>query len=309
MAYSGEHITLLLGVFAGNADPEHQFLRVQLESFNSQDHRSWSLMVSDDSPKAELRGVIDRFASRTSQSVSYTCGPGAGFSANYMALLRAAPDGMIAFSDQDDLWYPDKLARAAAALKEIDGPALYCGRVTYWRDDYRRLERPATRPAAFQNALIENIARGNTIVLNAEGAGLMRTVARRVGPVFAHDWLCYLVVSGAGGRIIYDMGPPLLDYRQHGRNEIGAGTGLAAQANRKLAVLRGAFSARLDSNIAALEVCSDLLNSENRRILADFASARGDGPVGFQRLVRLGLYRQSRLGTLGFWGASAIGRA
>ncbi|MCH2076126.1 MAG: glycosyltransferase [Rhodobacteraceae bacterium] len=302
---SGQHITLLLGAYgtAGLA-----YLPDQLASLKAQSHEAWSLIVSDDSAP-ELEALVGDFAADVSQAVTYQAGPGQGFAANFMAMLRNAPAGYLAFADQDDIWREDKLARAVATLKGVEGPALYTGRVTYWEGDTKRPEPPWPRQPSFENALIENVARGNTIVMNPQAAALMRDAAASVGRVFAHDWLCYLVVSGAGGSIICDPGAPVLDYRQHGDTQIGAGTGAKAQVARKRAVLRGAFRARLDDNVAALEACADLLTPQNRDTLHRFAQARRAGWAGLPTLARLGLYRQRPQGTLGFWGATLLGRA
>ncbi|MEM1234242.1 MAG: glycosyltransferase [Pseudomonadota bacterium] len=300
-------ITILLGIYGRGAD---LYLDEQLESFASQRHDAWSLLVSDDSTDGAFADRVSTFAASVSQRVDYRAGPKIGFAANYMDLLKKAPPGWLAFADQDDVWHANKLTRAVAALGDIEEPALYCGRVTFWDGANRRkAEPPHTRPPSFHNALIENIARGNTIVLNTAAAALMRDAAGRVGEVFAHDWLAYLLVSGADGRVIYDGGAPILDYRQHAENAIGAGSGIRAQGARKRAVLRGAFRERMEMNISALEACEALLTRQNRDILRRFKLARAKGLAGLPGLASIGLYRQRTLGTLGFWGASILGRA
>ncbi|MEL6690814.1 MAG: glycosyltransferase [Pseudomonadota bacterium] len=302
---SGQHVTLLLGAYG---EAGERYLPEQLASLKTQSHEDWSLVVSDDSAP-RLENVVAVFAAEVSQPVTHRAGPQSGFSANFMELLRKAPDGYLAFADQDDVWQEDKLSRALSALSHAQGPALYAARVTFWDGSETRNEPAWPRAPSFQNALIENVARGNTIVMNPEAAALMREVAGRVGRVFAHDWLCYLVISGAGGQVICDPGEPVLKYRQHGAAEIGAGTGLRAQVSRKGAVLRGAFKERLDDNIAALEACADVLTPANREILGRFAKARRAGWAGVPALARLGLYRQRPQGTIGYWGATLLGRA
>ncbi|MEM6276931.1 MAG: glycosyltransferase [Pseudomonadota bacterium] len=301
------HITILLGVYGRGAE---LYLPDQLESFAAQNHRDWSLVVSDDSPNGAFGDTLSAFASRVEQKVDYRPGPRAGFAENYMSMVRNAPKGWLAFADQDDVWHADKLERAVDALRNERGPALYCGRVSFWDGaNGRRAEPRYTRQPSFRNALIENISRGNTIVLNTAGAALIRDAANRVSDVFAHDWLAYLLVSGVGGRVIYDGGPPVLDYRQHDQNEIGAGDSARAQIAKKRAVLRGAFRERMEMNLAALTACAPLLTEENRDILSRLKIARANGLSGLPSLARIGLYRQRSLGTLGFWGASILGRA
>ena len=85
----------------------------------------------------------------------------------------------MAFSDQDDVWLPDRLARGVAALGGHSGPALYCSRtwITDERLESRRLSAPRPRSLGFRNALVQNVASGNTILLNAAAADLVRDAA------------------------------------------------------------------------------------------------------------------------------------
>ena len=55
----------------------------------------------------------------------------------------------------------------------------------------------------FQNALVQNIAAGNTIVMNKLARDLV--VKSLICDRFiSHDWWCYKLISAAGGEIIFD---------------------------------------------------------------------------------------------------------
>jgi len=300
-------VQILMGVHEGG---DH--LETQLQSFADQTHADWILLASDDSATDDSRARIERFGAATPHPVQLFEGPRQGFAANYLSLIPRAAPGWLAFSDQDDLWLPDKLARAVALLaaEPMDQPALYCARSTVWDGRVTHSSSPALpRAPGFQNALIENIAQGNTILLNPAATALAQAAGPRVDRVFAHDWWLYLLISGAGGRIVFDPGDPVVLYRQHAGNAIGAGRGLRAQIARKTAVLRGAFAERLALNLAALEGCRDLLTPDNAILLDRFSKGRTQGlPARVAALRQLGLYRQRPLGTLGFWGAALLGR-
>lgn len=300
-------VQILMGVHEGD---DH--LETQLNSLAEQTHRNWDLLASDDSTTTNSRARLGDFARAVSQPVHVLDGPKQGFAANYLHLIRKAEPGWIAFADQDDLWLPDKLERAVGMLKEhpSDQPALYCARIATWDGAERQIPSPAlARTPGFRNALIENVAQGNTILLNPAATALAKLGADRVGSVFTHDWWLYLLIAGSGGQILFDQGPPALLYRQHANNVIGAGHGLRAQMMRKIAVLRGAFADRIELNISALIACQELLTTENFAQLQGFAVARKKTlPARLAAFKRLGLYRQRRLGTLGFWGAALFGR-
>ena len=255
-----QEVHILMGVFNGAA-----YLPAQLQSLSGQSHGNWVLTCSDDGSTDGTQDLVRAFVSNNPQRVCLQDGPRAGFSENFMGLIRSLGDaaGLVAFADQDDLWLPEKLARAVALLNDVPvaRPALYCSRVLNWDPaaDRRRISRALHRPPSFRNALIENVAQGNTIVLNAAAARLARDAARRTGAMFAHDWWLYLLISGAGGEVIHDARPGLL-YRQHGGNILGSGAGLRAQIRRKRQVLRGAFRARVGGNIAAMQRTSLIKN-------------------------------------------------
>jgi glycosyltransferase involved in cell wall biosynthesis len=298
-----------MGVYNGAAH-----LPAQLDSIAAQSHTRWRLTCSDDGSRDASRDVIGAFAADVPQEVTLATGPQAGFSANFMSMIAALPEapGLVAICDQDDVWLEAKLARAVTHLAAVPGdvPALYCSRVIHWAPDAgRRITgRGTPRPAAFRNALIENIAQGNTIVLNNAAAALAAGAARRTGPVFAHDWWLYLLTSGAGGRVIFDDTPGLL-YRQHGGNAIGSGTGLISQIRRKAGVLRGDYAARLAGNVAAMQAVRDLLAPEAATGLDQFAAARRAGPSGrITGLRRAGVYRQAMLSNVSFWIGALLGR-
>lgn len=301
-------VTILMGVYNG-AD----FLPAQLESIAAQSHQNWHFICSDDHSTDESRAVIADFATRNPDKVTYKTGPGKGFATNYMSLISTthSDSGYLCFADQDDIWKPEKIARALAVLGTADAPPrLYCGRRSHW---YSATGHCATspemhRPFELRNALIENVASGNTILLNPAASALARTAAERTPSVYAHDWWLYILITACGGEVRFDNGPPMVRYRQHPGNLIGAGDSLHAQLRRKIEVLQGAFSRRLASNLSALANINDLLTPNARTLCAEFAAARTATPLNrLSQLRRIAPYRQHRLGTLGFWGAASLG--
>lgn len=301
-------VTILMGLHEGAAH-----LREQLDSFAAQDHADWRLIVSDDGSRDQGPAILAAFAAgRAPGQVVGVRGPRQGFAANYLSMLAGLPDdpGWVAFSDQDDVWLPDRLSRGLAALSG-DGPALYCSRTWVTAADLSgRVPSPLfRRPPSFRNALVQNIAAGNTILLNPAAARLMVAAARLVPGVVAHDWWAYLLVTGAGGRVVQDPVPTLL-YRQHAGNTIGSNAGWRARARRLRHVWAGGLRDWNDMNAAALQASAALLTPEARAILADWQLMRATTPAPLRliRLARLRLYRQTVASAAVLWLAAATGR-
>ncbi|TAK48582.1 MAG: glycosyltransferase family 2 protein [Xanthobacteraceae bacterium] len=287
-------------------------LEAQLASYAGQTHPDWELHVSDDGSNDATRVLIARFAAGQPQPVQLRDGPRQGFCRNFMALAAdpaVRADG-YAFSDQDDIWYPDKLERALRWLAGVPPhmPAMYCSRTELVDAKGRHLGHSLlfSRPPAFANALVQNIGGGNTMVFNQAAKRLLE--ASGALDVVSHDWWTYQIVTAAGGRVHYDP-LPSLKYRQHGDNILGSNMGTRA----RLARLRMVFAGRLidwnDRNIAALQA-SGLLAAGSLTTLEFFARARAARWLGMRlvHLWRSGVYRQTVFGSLGLIAAACLRR-
>ncbi|KFE35136.1 glycosyltransferase [Thioclava atlantica] len=281
-------------------------LAEQLASLAAQTHRDWRLIVSDDGSDAAARDLLADFAT-TGHDVAVFDGPRRGAGANFHSLLLRARElgaqGYLAFSDQDDVWLPEKLERAVAALDGQGGPALYCSRTFVTRADLSdpRPSAPRPRPLGFRNALVQNVAAGNTIVLNPASAALVVEAAAESEAIHKHDWWIYQLLSGIGATLIHDDRPSLY-YRQHAGNAEGANLSLGAKLDRLRRLRRGEWRDWTGRALAALEPARHRMTPENRALLDAFVAMR-DAPLPgrLTQFARLRLYRQSRAGTVALW--------
>jgi hypothetical protein len=150
---------------------------------------------------------------------------------------------------------------------------------------------------SFNNALVQNIASGNTILLNKS----LRDILLRIGAVevVAHDWWTYLVCTGVGGDFCYDNEAYLL-YRQHSNNVIGSGCSCGMRLKRLDSLLNGRYRQRIGTNLKALELAKWALTEDNVTKMERFASLRDKpAPIRVIELLQSGIHRQSWLGSLG----------
>ena len=308
---SSARVTILMAVYNGSDN-----LHEQLDSLAGQTHRNWRLVASDDDSRDGSAELIRRFG-EAGHEVHLRRGPCQGAAENFLSLIRALPEygaenGWTAFSDQDDVWLPDKLHLAMSMLWEHpqDAPALYCSRtwITDARLEGRRLSMARPKPPGFRNALVQNVVAGNTIVLNPAATRLVSEAAQEAGKIVIHDWWIYQIVTGAGGTVLHDDRPTLL-YRQHAVNQIGANDTFRARMVRVGMILQGRFKEWNDINIAALAGSAHRFAPEERQVYETFAALRCHSvPRRLADLLRLGLYRQSRVSTVALWISALIGR-
>jgi hypothetical protein len=117
-------------------------------------------------------------------------------------------------------------------------------------------------PPNFPACLTQNIANGNTLVMNAAAAALVAGMEWPEGTV--HDWWSYIVVSACGGDIMFDEQPQVL-YRLHKNNLIGS-----AKPARALAAMRrgpGIFMTMMRRHAETLAAQAGLLTPQARQDL------------------------------------------
>ena len=302
-------VAILLCTYHGQ-----HYLAEQLDSFAAQTHTNWEVWASDDGSEDDTHSILEDYQSRWDAGrLSIHFGPAEGFAANFLSLTcNASIDAdFYAYSDQDDVWEADKLARAVQWLQRVpsDVPALYCSRTRLVDADNKEIGVSPlfTKKPSFANALMQNIGGGNTMVFNKAARKLLREAGENKS-VITHDWWAYMVVTGCGGRVFYDS-KPTLRYRQHGGNLVGTNSNWAARLKRIRMLFQGRFKHWNDCNISALLTLEHRLTPENREILRRFADARGRGLI--PRLIHLkrsGIYRQTLLGNIGLVAAAILGK-
>jgi glycosyltransferase involved in cell wall biosynthesis len=302
-------VVVLMGTFNGA-----RFLGLQLDSIVSQHHEDWSVFCSDDGSTDSTREILRAYqGSFEPGRFVLLAGPGRGFVANFLSMV--ADEGIegdfFAFADQDDVWLPDKLACAVKALKGLPAgvPALYCGRTVLMGESGEVLGCSLLDHVlpSFGNAMIQNVASGNTMVFNAAA----RDVLMRAGvdvDVFAHDWWLYLAVMAVGGTVLFDS-TPRVKYRQHERNQIGATMTLTGLLRRTRLDRNGHLRSTFRRNIAALEHIRHRITPENLALLNKVDRLSHPNPL--RRLMaffQLPFKRQRFLGNCSLGLAIFLGR-
>lgn len=175
-----------------------------------------------------------------------SAGPFGGAARNFFRLIRdvnfSAFD-YVSFSDQDDIWYPGKLERAVAQLKNgsFDG---YSSNVVAWWSNGRRIFVNKAQPQVKWDYFFEAAGPGCTYVLTQRLASAFKNIIEarwdKVQDVKLHDWFCYAFARGAGFRWFIDP-VPSMDYRQHTKNQVGVNAGFASAISRVREVVYGSW--------------------------------------------------------------------
>lgn len=213
------NVAVLLSSYNGE-----RFIEEQIFSILSQKDVRVRLYIRDDGSSDSTVEILSRLASMHS-NIIFNAEKNVGLIASFFDLLERADESFkyFAFADQDDVWISDKLAVSVGFLSPFDAgkPAMYCSRTEYVNESLQHLSySPAYKQKniGFGNALVQNIATGCTIVINADARKLI--VKELPKTCIVHDWWIYLVIA-AFGTVIYDQ-VSHIKYRQHEGNVIGA---------------------------------------------------------------------------------------
>lgn len=223
-------------------DPDPALFARQIESLIAQSLTDWICIVQDDhSPPARFSQIRDLCA-RDPRFFVFRSPRNQGFYRNFERCLRRVPASAasVALCDQDDFWYPDKLAAGCAALTpgvvlaysdmrltDARGRVLAASFFTTRRNHYRDLDA----------LLVCNTVTGAASVFRAS----LLPVLLPFPPALPGSFHDHFIACAAlcCGRIAY-IDRPLYDYTQHAGNVLGqgqAGTGSLRTTARELAYL------------------------------------------------------------------------
>ena len=292
-------VAILLGTYQGQ-----RFISDQLDSLEQQTYSNWCVWASDDGSQDSTVDILESYKSEWPVGkVEIVSGPQKGFAANFLHLACHAniQADFFAFSDQDDIWCPNKLEKAIDWLKGVNPelPALYCSR-TQLVDEHNKeigLSPLMNKEPCFANALTQTVGGANTMVFNKAAQQLLAEAGRDLD-IVSHDWWVYLLVTGCGGVVYFDDYPSLR-YRQHNDNQVGINKTVKAKFTRICKLWGGVYRSWNRRNIDALTVIQHRLTPENKEMLQLFSKARDESLIA--RLVRFkqsGIYRQSFMGNV-----------
>lgn len=226
-------IAILMSTYNGE-----KYLREQIESFFSQTFKDWKLFIRDDGSKDNTQSIISEFARKYPEQIFLIDSAPAdkGVGESFMHLLRVVDAEYYMFSDQDDVWMPQKIEHTfnkLMALEKQHGNGIPIGVFTdlcvtdeklnvlmpsLWRGDNRNPELIRDFYIQWTN---RHCIYGCTLMLNRAVKSVVFPYHQALGLI--HDvWIEYILIHEG----VYDyIDEPTIFYRQHGDNAIGANFG------------------------------------------------------------------------------------
>ncbi len=213
------NVLVLMSTYNGEA-----YLRRQLDSILHQEKVNVHLMVRDDGSTDQTCAILAEYAEKF-PNMEWQTSENVGFVRSFSILAEKAlgyptPIDYYAFSDQDDIWMPNKLKTACRYLEDSDQktPLLFSSNSLFVDDNMSVLGtfHMETPHYTKQNVMIYPTEQGCSMVFNRSALVLYDENP----PKYAwHDrWMC--LICNFLGKSVYCQSP-LFYYRIHGGNMIG----------------------------------------------------------------------------------------
>ncbi|HGD0413073.1 TPA: glycosyltransferase family 2 protein [Streptococcus agalactiae] len=216
-------VNILMATYNGE-----KFLAQQIESIQKQTFKEWNLLIRDDGSSDKTCDIIRNFTAKDSRIrfINENEHHNLGVVKSFFTLVNYEVADFYFFSDQDDVWLPEKLSVSleAAKHKASDVPLLVYTDLKVVNQELNILQDSMIRAQSHHAnttllpELTENTVTGGTMMINHALAEKWFTP----NDILMHDWFLALLAASLGEIIYLDL--PTQLYRQHDNNVLGART-------------------------------------------------------------------------------------
>lgn len=216
-------VNILMSTYNGQ-----QFLAEQIRSIQEQTFSDWTLLIRDDGSSDQTKDLLQEFARQDSRIrlIDLEEQNNLGVIKSFHRLLQYEKADYYFFSDQDDVWLPDKLevSLQEARFYPTDQPLMVYMDLTVVNQDLQVMSESMIRSQSHHantqlvEELTENTVTGGVAMINHALAELWSGTE----DILMHDWYLALLASALGKLVFIDKPGEL--YRQHADNVLGART-------------------------------------------------------------------------------------
>lgn len=202
-----------------------RYITEQIDSIFAQTYSNWRLIIRDDGSTDKTVDIIKKYAKKDSriQLIEDAIG-NLGFNKNFLTLLNSTSADYISICDQDDVWLPQKLALCLEKLQHIETPAklpalVHCDASVVNSSLEMISDRwigERGKVTGVHGLVFANSVQGAATIINVS----LKKIALELTPEIPYDYHLALLSVFKGKRFYIDQ--PLLKYRQHSNNAIGA---------------------------------------------------------------------------------------
>ncbi|MGC6552384.1 glycosyltransferase family 2 protein [Streptococcus sp. VTCC 12905] len=216
-------VNILMSTYNGQ-----QFLAEQIRSIQEQSYTDWTLFIRDDGSSDNTKEILKDFEHQDSRIhlIDSDKSDNLGVIKSFHKLVNHDRADYYFFSDQDDVWLPNKLQ---LSLKEAqnylaDLPLMVYMDLKVVNQDLKIMTESMVKSQSHHantelvQELTENTVTGGVAMINHALAEMWQ----ETDDILMHDWYLALLASAFGNLVFIDQPGEL--YRQHSDNVLGART-------------------------------------------------------------------------------------
>lgn len=216
-------VNILMSTYNGQ-----QFLAEQIRSIQDQSYSDWTLFIRDDGSSDNTKEILKDFERQDSRIhlIDSDKSDNLGVIKSFHKLVNHDKADYYFFSDQDDVWLPNKLE---LSLKEaqnypVDLPLMVYMDLKVVNQDLEIMTESMVKSQSHHantelvQELTENTVTGGVAMINHALAEMWQ----ETDDILMHDWYLALLASAFGNLVFIDQPGEL--YRQHSDNVLGART-------------------------------------------------------------------------------------
>lgn len=308
-------IDILMAVYNGG-----EYLAPQIDSIISQTEQDWRLHICDD---GSADGSFERaceYEERFPGKIRVTRNevPTGSAKGNFMGMLKnSSAQGIssakyVMFSDQDDVWKPDKIRLTMEKMREMEKAfpgspilvhtdmAITDRELNVTAPSFMKFQGLNPRCMSLNRLLCQNNITGCTMMMNRALADILKDAPAE--DMLMHDWWAGLAAAAFGH--IGFVSEPLNLYRQHGGNQLGAVNNRSVRGAARVIKSSGETKKRLsvtyEQAAKFYEYYRDILNADSRKILEKYIAIPEMGKIArVCGLIKYGFLKQNFMSAAG----------
>ena len=254
-----KRIDILMATYNGE-----KYLAEQLDSIINQTYHNWNLLIRDDNSTDRTLEIIQDYQKKDNRIKLLKDNEGnLGIVKNFEELLKNSESEFIMFSDQDDIWIENKLdvyLKTAEKIK-IKGFLLHSDAILFNKNksdaSTRTFISKKAEKKGLENTFFNYFVQGATILISKEIKNFILPFPKEA---YLHDRYIHIVTELFFERIFINQ--PLIYYRQHDNNQIGAKNSLKKLSKRY-------FDNRDYTMIKAIFLKNEELLTDNKKRLIE----------------------------------------
>jgi len=235
------NIAVLLAAYNGE-----QYIQEQLDSILAQKSVKLSIFVSVDKCKDSTFSIVKGYELEHPDIITVlSYGESFGSAGKNFTRLLCDVDftsyQYISFADQDDVWLTHKLKRAVSEINKNNADAYSSNVTAFWESGKKKIVKKDYPQVEF-DYLFESPGPGCSFLLKSNLANALQAhLSEKLAEgdvIWLHDWYCYSFARYNGLSWCIDSEPMML-YRQHELNVVGANSGWKGFISRFKTIMDG----------------------------------------------------------------------